>query len=80
MTKNTTIGMLMRKHRKEKKMTIQQVADKMGKAKNSISLLELGKTGIEVETLQKYCEIIGYDWIELIKEADAIDSKKSLVK
>lgn len=76
MTTNETIGRLMRKHRKEKNMTLQQVADKMGKAKNSISLLELGKTGIEIETLQKYCEIIGYDWINLIKEADAIDAAK----
>lgn len=76
MTTNKTIGMLMRKHRKEKKMTIQQVADKMGKAKNTVSLLELGKTGIEIETLQKYCDIIGYDWIDLIKEADALDLKK----
>ena len=74
MTTNKTIGMLMRKHRKEKKMTIQEVADRMGKAKNSVSLLELGKTGIEIETLQKYCDVIGYDWITLIKEADDLSS------
>jgi transcriptional regulator with XRE-family HTH domain len=74
MTTNETIGMLMRKHRKEKKMTIQEVADRMGKAKNSVSLLELGKTGIEIETLQKYCDVIGYDWITLIKETDDLSS------
>lgn len=73
MTTNKTVGMLMRKYRREKKMSLQQVADRMHKSKNSISLLELGVTGIEIDVLQKYCNIIGHSMIDLMKEADLID-------
>ncbi len=66
----------MRLHRKQKKMTIQQVADQLGKAKNTISLLELGKTGIDLETLQKYCAAIGDNWLAIIQEANHLSSRE----
>lgn len=76
MATNVTVGMLMRKHRQERRMSMQQVADAMGKSKNTISLLELGITGIEIDVLQKYCDIINYSFIDLIKEADEYDQKR----
>lgn len=76
MATNKTVGMFMRKHRQERKYSLQYVADRMGKAKNSISLLELGVTGIEIDILQKYCDIIGYSFIKLIEEADEYDRQR----
>lgn len=68
MTLNEKIGFEMRSQRLLKRMTLEQVAEKMGvKSKNTISLMELGVTKITVEDLQKYCDIVGCSWIEILE-------------
>ena len=51
-------------------MTIQQVADKVGKSKNTISYYELGKIKITINDLISYCEAVGCDYIEVLKKAN----------
>jgi len=69
MTLNERIGFEMRSQRLLKRMTLQQVADGMGVAsRNTVSLMELGKTMITVQDLQKYCEVVGCSWIEILQK------------
>lgn len=65
---NKKIGCEMRNQRLLKRMTLEQVAKKMGRTKNSISLLELGVTKITIVDLKKFCEVIGCSWIELLEK------------
>ncbi len=69
MTITEKIGYEMRTQRLIKRMTIQQVADKMNKSKNTVSYYELGKINITVEDLMKYCEIVGCDYIHILQKA-----------
>ena len=74
MTLNEKIGFEMRSQRLLKRMTLEQVAQKMGVAsKNTISRMELGITQITVSDLQKYCEAIGYSWIDLLNKVSEED-------
>lgn len=57
-TLNERIGYEMRTERLVHRMTLEQVAKRMGKVKNSISYLELGKTKITVEDLIEYCNTV----------------------
>ena len=69
MTLNERIGFEMRSQRLLKRMTLQQVADGMGVAsRNTVSLMELGRTMITVQDLQKYCEVVGCSWIEILQK------------
>lgn len=69
MTLNERIGFEMRSQRLLKRMTLQQVADGMGVAsRNTVSLMELGRTMITVQDLQKYCEIVGCSWLEILQK------------
>ena len=64
---NKKIGYEMRTQRLLRRMTLDQVAEKMGKTKNSISLLELGVTKITVVDLKNFCEAVGCSWVELLE-------------
>ena len=69
MTLNEKIGFEMRSQRLLKRMTLQQVADGMGVAsRNTVSLMELGKPMITVQDLQKYCEVVGCSWLEILQK------------
>lgn len=70
MTLNEKIGLQLRMRRMEKKMTIEEVADRLGVAKNTVSYMELGKKKITVEDVVKYSEIVGCDWIIILKNAE----------
>ena len=50
-------------------MTIQQVADILGKSKNTVSYYELGKINLTVNDLIDYCSAIGCDYIEILQKA-----------
>lgn len=74
MTLNEYIGYEMRNQRLIRRMTLEQVASKMGVAsKNTISRMELGKTMITVEELKKYCAVVGCDWVELLQKVSQMD-------
>lgn len=67
------IGYEMRSARLLKRMSLQQVADRLDKAKQTISYWELGKTKITVVDLQRYCEVVGCNWLDILKRASGED-------
>ncbi len=70
MTLNEKIGYELRTQRLLKRMTIQDVADKLGKSKNTVSYYELGKIKITINDLFDYCEAVGCDYISVLKKAN----------
>ena len=73
MTLNERIGLQFRILRLEKRMSIEQVADLLGVAKNTVSYMELGKKKITVDDVITYAEIFGVDWISILEKADQTD-------
>lgn len=66
---NKRIGLEMRNQRLLKRLTLEQVADRMGvSSKNTISRMELGDTMITVVDLKAYCEAVGCSWIEILEK------------
>lgn len=70
MTMDEKIGYELRSQRLLKRMTLEQVAEKMGVTKNTISYMELGKTRITVDGLKRYCEVVGCSWIDILERVD----------
>lgn len=69
MTLNERIGYELRSQRLLRRMTIQQVANRLGKSKNTVSYYELGKIKITINDLIDYCNVVGCDYIEVLKKA-----------
>jgi len=61
------IGLLMREKRLTKRLSLQQVADRLGNTRQTISLWELGKVKITVHDLQRYCDVVGCNWLDILK-------------
>lgn len=79
MTIDEYLGSQLRKARKERGISLEQAADALGfKSRNSVSILEMGKQKITVEFLISYCQYLGIDYIDLLKQARDYDleSKK----
>jgi transcriptional regulator with XRE-family HTH domain len=75
MTLNERIGFEMRSQRLLKRLTLEEVASRMGiRSKNTVSRMELGITKITVEDLEKYCDAVGCSWIEILRKAEANDA------
>lgn len=67
---NERIGYEMRTQRLIHRMTLAEMARRMGlKSRNSVSLMELGKTMITVADLKQYCDVLGVDYIEILQKA-----------
>lgn len=64
---NAKIGAYLAKERKAKKITQQQVADRMGVTKSAVSNWELGKRTIFADQMLEYCAQLGIDPQELVK-------------
>ena len=54
MTLNERIGYELRSQRLLRRMTIQQIANRLGKSKNTVSCYELGKIKITITDLIDY--------------------------
>lgn len=73
MTLNEKIGFQLRFERMRKKLTIDQMAQLLHVAKNTVSYLELGKKNITVEDLKKYCEILDCNYVSILERADSME-------
>lgn len=73
-TLNEKIGYEMRTQRLIRRLTIQQVADALGKSKNTVSYYELGKINITVEDLMKYCDVVGCNYLDILLKANGESS------
>ncbi len=68
MTINEKLGTEMRVERIRARMTLDEVAQRMGvRSKNTISRMELGKTEITMEMLINYCNAINFPWKDLLE-------------
>lgn len=64
---NKKIGAYLAKERKAKKISQQQLADRLGVTKTAIHYWETGKRTIYADQMLEYCEEIGIDPQKLIK-------------
>lgn len=68
MTINEKLGIEMRVERLRARMTLEDVAEKMGvRSKNTVSRMELGKTDITLEMLINYCDAVGCSWKAILE-------------
>jgi len=66
---NANIGTALRNERSKRKLSLAEVADRMGySSRNTVSKIELGTTQITVEQLQKYCDAVGCSWVEILEK------------
>lgn len=64
---NAKIGAYLAKERKAKKISQQQLADRLGVSKTAVHYWETGKRTIYADQMLEYCEQIGIDPQELVK-------------
>lgn len=64
---NAKIGAYLAKERKAKKISQQQLADRLGVSKTAVHYWETGKRTIFADQMLEYCETIGIDPQDLIK-------------
>lgn len=64
------IGMTIRKLREERKMTLEDLGEKLGKTKSYISKLERGIKTISLENLQKIATALDVDVTELFPDKE----------
>lgn len=71
---NKKIGAYLAKERKAKKVSQQQLADRLGVTKAAVSNWELGKRTIYADQMLQYCEQLGIDPADLVKEVTEEDA------
>lgn len=64
---NKKIGAYLAKERRAKKISQQQLADRLGVSKTAVHYWETGKRTIFADQMLEYCETIGIDPQDLIK-------------
>lgn len=69
---NTLAGARIRMYRKEKKMTLQQLADQIHKSRASVSKYENGEISMDIETLAEIAEALQVNPGQLIDIRPAI--------
>lgn len=68
---NQKIGAYLAKERKAKRITQQQVADRLGVTKAAVSNWETGKRTIYATQMLEYCVELGIDPQKLVEEITA---------
>ena len=64
---NKKIGAYLAKERRAKKISQQQLADRLGVSKTAVHYWETGKRTIYADQMLEYCETIGIDPQDLIR-------------
>lgn len=65
---NAKIGSVLRKHRKQKRMSMQEVADRLHVTKTAVHYWESGKRSIYADQMLDFCDVIGLDPQQLVIE------------
>lgn len=60
---------LMRKARESKGLKQDDIAQKLGVRKQTVSSWETGKNDIDIDLFVKYCKICGADYLKIMREA-----------
>ena len=61
------LGSILREEREKKGITLQQIADKIGVTKTTVSRWELGTRSMYASSLKDYCKACGIDINEIIR-------------
>lgn len=66
------IGANIRKIRQQKNLTLEEVANRIGKTKSYLSKLERGEKRINLENLQLIAKVLGVDETELFPNKEKV--------
>ncbi|MEK3819637.1 helix-turn-helix transcriptional regulator [Cytobacillus sp. FSL W8-0315] len=66
------VGYRIREIREEKKITLEELGNKIGKSKSFISKLETGKKKINLENLQLIASALDVDMIEFLSDKEKV--------
>lgn len=69
------LGSILKEYRLQNKMSMQNVADKMGLTKQMIFHYENGRSPLTVNQLVKLCGVYSIDYITILKQAQIEMSK-----
>lgn len=75
MKRDELIGSEMRTQRLIKRLTLDMVAERLNCSKNTVSYMELGKKRITIDGLIDYCNIVGCNWLDIIKKVEELEEK-----
>ena len=73
---NKAIGQWLSDHRKQKGLSQQQVADRLGVTKTAVHYWETGKRMIFAETMIDYCKILNLDPQDLVRDISPLITKE----
>lgn len=62
------VGAELRRIRRSKDKTLEQVGDAVGLKKNTISAYEKGKVSIPIDNLDAICRYLGVDYLDLLAD------------
>lgn len=65
---NRKIGKMLKEKRMKKRMTQQQVADRLGISRPAYCYYETGRTAVDIETFKSICQILYIDPYEFLRE------------
>ena len=65
---NRKVGEVLQRIRKEKRLTQQQVADRIGRERSAYGYYETGRTAVDIETFKKICEALNTDPYAILRE------------
>ena len=65
---NRKIGKMLKEKRTKKRMTQQQVADRLGITRSAYGYYETGRTAVDIETFKAICQILYIDPYEFLRE------------
>lgn len=69
------IGEFLRKKRKEKKLTLKQLANEIGLSQTYLSQIELGDRNVSADILEKISQKLGVPYIELLEIAGYLNKR-----
>lgn len=71
---NKKIGAYLAKQRRAKKVSQQQLADRLGVTRTAVHYWETGKRTIYADQMLQYCDSLGIDPAELVRRVTEEDN------
>ena len=68
-----TVGERIRERRTDLKMTMEELADKIGVQKSAINKYEKDRIDMKASTIKKLHEVLGLSYLELLDDEDSDD-------
>ena len=75
---DVALGSILKEYRQQNKMSLQNVADKIGVTKQMIFHYENGRSALTVNQLIKICNVYGVDYVTVLKQTQIKINKKAI--